>query len=138
MLSLYLDAGANWGNTLRLANDLFPKQNWLTVAFEASPMIQPFVEDYVDFLNAPPGERPDAPTVCLPRSGSTPHLRRYAPSLGCKSKSDEAMRACVMAALAPRLAALKPDPSLNSSDVVDKRLAEAGMGILRRGLAKNH
>ena len=34
-----------------------------------------------------------------------------------------------MAALVPRLVALKPNPSLNSSFLVDKRLAEAGLGI---------
>ena len=91
MKNLFIDAGANWANTLRLAPDLFPGRGaWLTVAFEASPLIQPFVEEYVNFLN---GNRSEAPTACLPRSGSTIHLRRYAPSLGCGRLSDATMRA---------------------------------------------
>jgi hypothetical protein len=123
MKNLYVDLGANWANTLRLAPDLFPSRGaWLTVAFEASPLIQPFVEQYVSFLN---GNRSEPPTVCLPRSGSTIHLRRYAPSLGCGRLSDVTMRACVMAVLRQGLQALQPDPKLNETALVDARLNEA-------------
>ena len=131
-MNFYIDAGASWANTLRLANDLFPKRNWTTVAFEASPLIQPFVDEYAQFLN---GERRDEPTVCLPRSGSTAHLRKYSNSLNCNSRSDRAMRACVAAALAPRLAALKPDPALNSSELVNNRTSEAAKGTPGRFFA---
>ena len=122
-MNLYVDMGANWANTLRLGPELFPNRDaWLTVAFEASPLIQPFVDEYVRFLN---GERPEAPTVCLPRSGSTPHLRRYAQALGCLRKSDEAMRACMWTALAPHLSALHANPALNSSALINARMNEA-------------
>lgn len=123
MKNLFIDAGANWANTLRLAPDLFPGRGaWLTVAFEASPLIQPFVEEYVNFLN---GNRSEAPTACLPRSGSTIHLRRYAPSLGCGRLSDATMRECVMSVLRQKLRALRPDPALNETALVDARLTQA-------------
>jgi len=120
-MNLYLDMGASWANTLRLGPDLFPKTNgsWVSVAFEASPLIQPFLDEYVNYLN---GERPDAPTSCLPRSGSTPHLRRYAKYLDCNHHKNEKMRACVIHALGPHLSALRAKPELNSSALLNARL----------------
>ena len=119
-MNLYLDLGANWANTLRLGPDLFPEMGgaWVTAAFEASPLIQPFLDEYVDYLN---GERPSEPTACLPRSGSTPHLRRYAKYLACDHARDDEMRGCVMRALAPHLSALRANPELNSSALLDAR-----------------
>ena len=69
---VYIDAGANWANTLRLYRDELHKlsrfpvkrstssQPWEIYAFEASPVIQPFVEDFVKHLN-----------------GLAPHWSRY-------------------------------------------------------------
>ena len=129
-MNFYIDGGANWGNTLRLAEDLFPNrcayQNsscWRTVAFEASPFIQPFVEQQTRWLN---GELENEPDVCLPRSGSTPHLNRFAPLVGCPnstSASEEAMRRCMFVRFDGELRKLKPSTALNSSTLVHERLA---------------
>ena len=122
-MNLFVDMGANWANTMRLGPELFPgRDSWLTVAFEASPLIQPFLDDYTEFLN---GERVDPPTVCLPRSGSTPHLKRYAAAIGCARRNDDAMRRCIWVIMANRLAALKANPDLNSSTLINERLSEA-------------
>lgn len=104
-MNLYVDMGANWANTLNLGRELFPgRDTWLTVAFEASPLIQPFLEQYVRYIN---GERSDEPTTCVPRSGSTPHLRLYANKIGCAYEKDEDMRKCMWNLLEPHLIALK-------------------------------
>ena len=53
---VYIDAGANWANTLRLYDELgtiFPdvraasSQPWEIYAFEASPVIHPCAEEFV-------------------------------------------------------------------------------------------
>ena len=120
MRNLYVDLGANWANTLNLGAEYFPGRGaWLTVAFEASPLIQPFLEQYVGFLN---GERRTAPTTCLPRSGSTVHLQRYAAALNCTTEFNDAMRECVWEKLAVPLAQLRADPTLNSTALVARRL----------------
>ena len=120
MRNLYVDMGANWANTLHLGAERFPGRGpWLTVGFEASPLIQPYVEQYVQYLN---GERRAAPETCLPRSGSTVHLRRYAEALNCTMKSDVAMRECAWAKLGVHLARLRADPALNSTALVARRL----------------
>ena len=121
--NLYVDMGANWANTLHLGAELFPHRGpWLTVAFEASPLIQPFLEAYAQFLN---GNRSAAPVACLPRSGSTIHLRRYAGALGCAVEDNDAMRQCAWAKLAVHLARLRADPALNSTALVAHRLEAA-------------
>ena len=66
---VYLDLGANWANTLRLHHKLqnsirrttrFPvdpspfnncSYEWEVYSFEASPVIHPFVDAFVKFLN---------------------------------------------------------------------------------------
>lgn len=132
-MNLYVDMGANWANTIRLGPELFPgRSGWLTVAFEASPLIQPYVEKYVAYLN---GERLKAPAACLPRSGSTQHLRRYASAIGCTHVADEAMRNCVWTAMAAHLSTLRANPKLNSSKLINKRLQEASEFARRPCLA---
>ena len=123
-MNLYVDAGANWGNTLRLAADLFPGRGaWTTVAFEASPFIQPFLEQYIDWLN---GARRDEPELCLPRSGSTVHLDAFARLVGCPNStvtSQAVMRSCMFHRFDAELRKLAPLPALNSTALVRKRLA---------------
>lgn len=123
--NIYLDLGANWANTLRLQEDLFPNQTgaWLTVAFEASPLIQPFLERYVDYLNG----NSVVPETCLPRSGSSAHLQRYAKGIGCPATPMDAMRSCVWKRLDYHLSELATNPQLNSSMLVDSRLQAASL-----------
>ena len=53
-MSWYIDLGANWANTLSLFEEvpyIDTAVKWNIVAFEASPLIQPFLYDYCRFLN---------------------------------------------------------------------------------------
>ena len=123
-MAWFLDLGGNWGNTLTLYEDLRSRSHpfWTTVAFEASPLIQPFLRDSCAFLN---GERENEPENCLPRSGSTLHLLKYAKKYGCPSHPEDAGRKCMWNCLNFYLDALQPDPSLNSSNLVDRALQTA-------------
>lgn len=124
---VYIDAGANWANTLRLYRDIEPKAStapWEIYAFEASPLITPFLEKYCTWLNG--GGKGVAPSSCLPQSGSTAHLFRYASAVGCP-----ASRKCMWSFFAKPLAALAPDPRLNSTDLIQERLAEAKLASSR-------
>lgn len=91
------------------------------MAFEASPLVQPFLRDYCAFLN---GEQNDEPENCLPRSGSTLHLLKYAKKYGCPNSAHAGLK-CMWNCLNYHLEALKPDPSLNSSDFIDRALQTA-------------
>ena len=124
---VYIDAGANWANTLRLYRDIEPTASrapWEIYAFEASPLITPFLERYCTWLNG--GGIGVAPSSCLPQSGSTAHLFRYAGSVGCP-----ASRECMWSFFAKPLAALAPDPRLNSTELIKERLAEAQLASSR-------
>ena len=117
--------------------------------FEASPLIQPFAEQFFAWLN---GERAEEPLSCLPRSGSTSHLNMFAPLYGCpvydcrpkegarlgreeqktrfreekqRATEKEDMRKCMWSKLSRQLAALHPDPQLNSSSLILRRLDRA-------------
>ena len=88
---VYIDAGANWANTLRLYRDeldtlsQFPvarstsSQPWEIYAFEASPVIQPFVEDFVKHLN---GLAP-RPALLVPPIGSSRSHAQYSRIFNC-------------------------------------------------------
>lgn len=118
----YIDLGANWANTLGLFESIKKGSNWNIVAFEASPLVQPFLRDYCDFLN---GDRNDEPENCLPRSGSTRHLLKYAQKYNCSTSSQHAGRTCMWKCLSRHLDALSPDHNLNSSDYVHRALQHA-------------
>ena len=124
--NIYIDLGVNWCNTLRLFEDLDPKPKigapYEVFGFEASPLIQPYAEQYFKWLN---GERAEEPLNCLPRSGSTRHLKQYASLYGCPANSDEVMRQCMWSKLERHLEALRPDPQLNSSRLIKDRLDRA-------------
>ena len=94
---VFLDLGASWANTLRRHIDLEPwvvdnvwrqgkspwpraQRAWEVVAFEANPMIKPFVEEYTEFLN---GHRSAPPLPTIPPFGSSDHLAKYAVAQGC-------------------------------------------------------
>eukprot|EP00403_Amphidinium_massartii_P029627 CAMPEP_0178404212 /NCGR_PEP_ID=MMETSP0689_2-20121128/17764_1 /TAXON_ID=160604 /ORGANISM="Amphidinium massartii, Strain CS-259" /LENGTH=285 /DNA_ID=CAMNT_0020025183 /DNA_START=205 /DNA_END=1062 /DNA_ORIENTATION=- len=118
--------GANWANTLRLFKDITPAEHhndkWEVYAFEANPIIQSYVEKFVNYLNGG-GEKPP---ITVPPSGSTAHLFSYAADFGCPTKSGaDQMRECMWKVFEKPLAALAPNPKLNSSELVQQRLAEA-------------
>ena len=129
--NVYIDVGVNWGNTARLFEEIhydnaelskpIPGIGYHVFGFEASPLIQPFAERYFQWLNG----FGDEPVSCLPRSGSTAHLRKYAPFYGCNVRDDEEMRKCMWTALDRNLGALSPDSRLNSSALISTRLDEA-------------
>ena len=79
---MFIDLGVNWGNTARLFKNIDPlaSEPYHVYGFEASPLIQPFAEEYFAWLA---GTRVDEPESCLPRSGSSAHLNMYAPYYGC-------------------------------------------------------
>ena len=80
---VFVDLGVNWCNTIRLFEDVEVNKSAVSAyhvyGFEASPLIQPFAEEYFAWLN---DERVDEPETCLPRSGSTSHLLQFAPVYG--------------------------------------------------------
>mmetsp|Transcript_25766 Transcript_25766/g.60183 ORF Transcript_25766/g.60183 Transcript_25766/m.60183 type:complete len:350 (-) Transcript_25766:36-1085(-) len=124
---VYIDMGANWANTLRLYRDIAQDgqsaAGWEVYAFEADPIIQPYLDKFVTYLNGG-GEKP---ALTIPPSGSTAHLKQYGPMYGCNdNNNDEKMRNCMLSTFMVPLMALRPDPSLNSTELVKQRMAEAG------------
>lgn len=119
--NVYIDFGANWANTMRLYQDLAPSkinETWEIYAFEASPLIQPYVENFTKFLN---GEGPK-PLVTVPPSGSSSHLQSLAPRYGC---SGDAFRECMWKVFETPLGALKADSELKNPALIADRLAKA-------------
>ena len=134
---VFIDLGANWCNTLRLYEDLVDKETtlpdapWEIFAFEASPLIAPYADRFVAWLN---GERQAKPALCLPASGSSTHLRKYAEAYGCganRSKND--VNKCMFEKLDPVLSRLAPEPRLNNSLLINERLNSTRCAI--RGTA---
>lgn len=125
---IYLDLGVNWANTLRLYETIAPTDAnaaWEVYGFEASPLIQPYAFRFCKWLN---GELSKEPVLCLPRSGSTAHLSKYARDVGCKHGAT--LRSCMNDRFDAHLRALKPDPHLNSSTLLAK---QANMALLPLG-----
>ena len=106
---IFIDLGVNWCNTIlqyreheptRNASKLSKYAGWEVYGFEASPLIQPYVEDYIAWLD---GRQLDAPVLCLPPTGSSKHLAQWAPLHGCPTSPMEQMRACMWQKLALNL-----------------------------------
>ena len=125
---VYLDLGVNWCNTLRLYDDLKdPRadalpEGWHVYGFEASALIQPFVEKCVQYMD---GTADVMPNNCLPPAGSSHHLADYALAYGCPDEESDEMRECMWGKLSAPLAQLKPDPELNNTALVEGRLGTA-------------
>jgi hypothetical protein len=121
---IYIDLGANWANTLRLFEDIGEKRSetpWDVYGFEASPLIQPYLEKFVGWLNG----KSSKPPVLVPPSGSSSHLDVFATRYGCPScneKGCDAMRACMFKRFKSKLDLLQPDPTLNNVDLINSRL----------------
>lgn len=121
---VFIDLGANWANTLRLFEDIGTKRSetpWEVYAFEASPFIQPYIENFVAWLNGQGAK----PPVTVPPSGSTSHLDMFATRYGCptcESQGCEAMRSCMVQTFQIPLSELDADPSLQNTDLIQSRL----------------
>ena len=136
-------SGVNWANTARLFEDLGEEASSFTYeiyGFEASPLIAPFADAFFAWLN---GDRVEEPESCLPRSGSTKDMARYAGAFGCGKEAwlaakfqkhgnhtmhevyNAKLRACMFKAVELPLSRLRPDPGLNSSELIAERLGQA-------------
>lgn len=126
---VYIDYGSNWCNTLRLYRDIGGDKGleagWEIYAFEASPIMAPYIEKFVKWLN---GDAPKPPLL-VPPAGSTAHMRRYAERYGCQNfsinKEYDKMYKCIQKKFGKALESLKPDMELMNSELVKARLAEA-------------
>lgn len=117
---IYIDLGANWCNTLDMYKEInlnMDDEIWEIYAFEASPFLQRYVNDYVDYKN---GIR-EEPIVNVPRSGSSYDLASYGPKYGCRG-SMNAIKSCIYSKIGPELKKLKPDPYfVNNANLIDSR-----------------
>lgn len=122
--------GANWCNTLQIFSTVPEVRThawgggkaWEVYAFEAAPLIAPFVERCCQELGAG-RELPHAP---VPPAGSSMQLLTYAPQLGCNTGGRGTRLACVAKALEKPLQAMRVDPSLTGNwTLIDNRLSTA-------------
>ncbi|KAL1524494.1 hypothetical protein AB1Y20_019388 [Prymnesium parvum] len=137
--NVFIDLGANWCNTLQLYSRV-PEAaslawagaaSWEVYAFEASPLIAPFVERCCAALNAGRGLPPSP----LPPAGSSMQLLTYAPQLGCTSGGRGARLACIEKSLEVPLRQMRVVPALTSnSTLLEERLAVARRRARRCGL----
>ena len=117
--NIYVDMGANWCNTLRLPKHVpavgsMPHAGlpWQVYAFEAAPLIAPFVEQCCMALSRGAG-LPHAP---VPPSGSSSSLLAYTEKVGCnRTRSRSRAFACIEAKLNATLQALRPSAHLASA-----------------------
>ena len=124
---VYIDLGVNWCNTIMQYRKHEPRGGhryapWEVFGFEASPLIQPYDEDLMAWLD---GAIADKPVSCLPPTGSSRHLSQWAPLYGCPASPLEQMRTCLWARISPHLSALRPSARLNRSELIDQRLRRA-------------
>lgn len=132
---VYIDLGAGWANTLRLWREIGGRvcakdaSRWEIYAFEAHPLLQPFDESLVNWLNSDPLEDLEMPRCSLPRTDNPVELRHYATRYGCgrfRSKGGKAgLTRCMSSSLLHELLKLSPDRALNSTALVRRRLNEA-------------
>lgn len=149
-----MDLGANWANTLRLHHKLkghvrqkilHPSDprafnncsyEWEVYAFEASPVMHPFIESFVKHLN---GDGPRPPIVVPPVGGSIQMLA-YAKHFGCPSRHNRTdyprMYRCMNHIFREPYSTLSVDPSLNDSTLLQRRLDEAA--VPNRGTATRY
>ncbi|CAE8597972.1 unnamed protein product, partial [Polarella glacialis] len=125
--NVYIDLGANWGQTLRqyrqfnkTANFKVGRRPWEIYAFEADPLIQPYLERFVLALNGA-GRRPK---VTVPPVGSSAHLAALAPRFDCQGVRWW-VRTCMTARFREPLQRLRADPALADPGFLSERLASA-------------
>lgn len=120
---VFVDLGANWANTLRMWQDHFPERMdsaWEVYAFEASPLVQPYLDKFVRWLNRAEDCRPP---VTVPPSGSSNHLSEFAARYGCPVGGDS-MRECMWRTFEKQLHALDDStlPWLNDTALIHSRM----------------
>ena len=93
---------------------------WEIYAFEASPFLQRYVNEYVDYKN---GLRLE-PIVNIPRSGSSYDLASYGPKYGWKGSVPQ-IKNCIYSQIGPELKKLKPDPYFNNGSLINERTSLA-------------
>ena len=98
---------------------------WEVYAFEASPIMHPFVEAFVKFLN---GKGP-RPSLTVPPVGGSIQMLEYARRFGCPSRHVRSeypkMYECMNRVFSKAYAAFKVDPALNDTALIQRRLDEA-------------
>jgi len=122
----YFDLGANWANTLRLYKDVAPTPEaehhpWEVYAFEASPLIVPYVDDFVSWLN---GDAPK-PRLLWPPAGSSQHLALFAKRYGCPPTPVGRMRECMWNRFKGAMDQMVPNTTLMTPEVISARMAYA-------------
>ncbi|KAL3930181.1 MAG: hypothetical protein SGPRY_001649 [Prymnesium sp.] len=129
--NVYIDLGVSYATTLRLHADLLPALHhkipphrrspraWEIYGFEASPLLQPYADQYVSWLA---GKRKEEPSLRVPPAASIAALRRYATFFGCEEKK---FLPCLLDLFRSEWNAMALDPVLNSSSLVDARLKHA-------------
>jgi len=130
--NIYLDLGANWGQTLdlfpdicRAANLSFAGEQYEVFSFEASPYIAPFVEQLTYAKNRGLKE----PSTAFPSSGSSWDLIRMNKEQGSPCPGEmQALRKCYLDKYRDTFDSLKPDQALNSSTLVSSRLQLGSAG----------
>ena len=125
---VYIDAGANWGSTVRLWKTLAAKLRqsgydvpasvmWEVYSFEAAPMIWPYLDALLAFFNGN-GQRPTPPIHASGSSGAT--VRVFGRKYGCSNFS------CIMTRASPKISSLLLNESawaaFNSSKLLHRRL----------------
>ena len=135
--NIYIDLGANWCNTLDIFQHVpnvsarsHPGKPWHVYAFEASPLIAPYVEKCCAALN----KGAPLPPPPVPPTASSGQLLAYAEQLGCAKAGGKAARfACMSKQLSSVLQRLEPQPWLSSNaSLLSHRLRAARL----RGCAK--
>ena len=130
---VYVDVGANWGNTAGLwrvlGSDRLPDTDmtdlpWEVYLFEAAPMMWPYLDRLTEHLNGN-GPLPKAP---LPTGGSTPTtVKHFAGHYNCTTAKDKFD--CIFRRVNPIMQDLLHDSSkwarYNTSELRQQRLAMA-------------
>jgi len=130
--NVFLDLGTNWCNTATIYPDLVRAAGrtpnpgpWEVYGFEASPLIQPYVD--ACYASRSRGEEP--PPICIPRSGSSNDLHAQSRAWGCTGPGHRLRRwrqwmyPCMFRKLRTALHSLYPDPALSKPQLIRERLA---------------
>lgn len=129
MRHVYLDMGVNWGDTLDLYKQELPgllhqnASNWEIYGFEAAPLLQPYVDQLVQWKNGVPGVK--HPVTCEPPVGSTHDKLRFAPVVGCWRSWAPKMNFCMDHAFRDAQQHDRPNMSLIDRSMVMQRLSTA-------------
>ena len=120
---VYIDMGVNWANTLRLYKDINVCPNapqWEIYGFEAVPLIQPYANHFVEYLN---GQVP-APPRTLPPTGSSEDLAIFGGKYNCTGYNPLAreFKDCMFSRLEDELMKLEPNDRLGSEHTITERL----------------